>query len=137
MRKIPGFQLEHSKTVLIGVILLFSFLAACTPDQNEAFIQGSWYYNDQHIEDQVGESYEETFWTFDRGTYETHTCCFIKFQQYGRYDIVQSDGDKLVLELFNINGKLNTERVQVAITIDRQADTIRLLRAGPFTRLAP
>jgi hypothetical protein len=27
--------------------------------------------------------------------------------------------------------------VQIAITIHREADTIRLLRAGPFTRLAP
>ena len=61
----------------------------------------------------------------------------MKFQKYGRYDIIESEGDKLTLELFNIDGKFNSERVQIVITIDREADTIRLLRAGPFTRMAP
>jgi hypothetical protein len=125
------------RSLLLGIILLASFLGACTPDQNEAFIQGSWFYNDQHIQEQIGESFEETIWSFDRGTYETYSCCFVKFQQYGRYDIIESDGDKLTLELFNIDGKFNSERVQIAIRIDREADTIRLLRAGPFTRMAP
>lgn len=123
--------------VLLGVPILIVLLAACSPDQNDTFIQGSWYFNDPHIREQVGESYEETIWTFDRGAYETYSCCFLKFQQYGRYDIVESEGDRIVLELFNIDGKLNSERVQILITIDRQADTIHLLRAGPFTRMDP
>jgi hypothetical protein len=42
-----------------------------------------------------------------------------------------------MLELFNIDGKFNAERVQIMVTIDRQADTISLLRAGPFTRISP
>ena len=112
-------------------------LSACTPDENEAFIQGSWFYNDQHIQEQIGESFEQTIWVFDRGTYETYSCCFVKFQGYGRCDILESEVDKLVLDLFNIDGKFNSERVQILITIDRQADTIRLLRAGPFTRMSP
>jgi hypothetical protein len=112
-------------------------VGACTPDQNETFIQGSWFYNDQHIQEQIGETFEETIWVFDRGTYETYSCCFVKFQMYGRYDILESESDKLILELFNINGKFNSERVQIAISIDREADTIRLLRAGPFTRMVP
>ncbi|MCJ7659108.1 MAG: hypothetical protein MUO67_08160 [Anaerolineales bacterium] len=114
-----------------------AFLSACTPDENDTFIQGSWFYNSQHIQEQISESFQETIWAFDRGTYETDSCCFVKFQQYGRYDILESEGDKLILELFNIDGKFNSERVSIAITIDRQADTISLLRAGPFTRMAP
>ena len=113
------------------------FLAACTPDQNEAFIQGSWYYNDPHIQEVVGESFEETYWTFDSGTYETHSCCFMDYHQYGRYDILESEGDTIILELFHINGKLNSERVQIRVKIDREADTIKLLRAGPFERMSP
>lgn len=119
------------------MIVLASFLGACTPNQNESFIQGSWYFNDPHLLQVVGESYLETFWTFDRGTYETYSCCFVKFQQYGRYDITESEGDTITLELFNINGKFNSERVTIGIRIDREADTIRLVRAGPFTRMAP
>ena len=124
-------------SLLLGLIVLAVFLGACTPDQNEAFIQGSWFYNDQHIQEQIGESFEETIWTFDRGTYETYSCCFVKFQQYWRYDITKSEGDKLTLHLFNIDGKFNSERVTIAIRIEREADTIRPLRAGPFTRMAP
>jgi hypothetical protein len=41
------------------------------------------------------------------------------------------------LELFNINGKFNSERVQIAIRIDREADTLKIVRGGPFTRMAP
>ena len=124
-------------TLILGFVFLLIFLTACTRDENEAFIQGTWFYNDLHIQEQVGESFSETYWTFDRGTYETYTCCFVKFQQYGRYDILESEGDKIVLEMFNIDGKLNSERYPVAITIDRATGTIRLVRAGPFSRISP
>lgn len=126
-----------SKILPIGLIALVFLLSACTPDENEVFIQGTWFYNSQHIQEQIGESFEETIWVFDRGTYETDSCCFMKFQQYGRYDILESEGDKLVLELFNIDGKYNSERGSIGITIDRQTDTIRLPGAGPFTRISP
>ncbi len=137
MRILPTPADMKRRSLLLGLIVLASFLGACTPDQNEAFIQGSWFYNDPHIQKQIGETFEETIWSFDRGTYETYSCCFVKFQQYGRYDIADSEEDKIVLELFNINGKFNSERVTISISIDREADTIRLLRAGPYTRMAP
>jgi len=137
MRILPTLANMKRKYLLLGMIVLASFLGACTPNQNESFIQGSWYFNDPHLLQVVGESYLETFWTFDRGTYETYSCCFVKFQQYGRYDITESEGDTITLELFNINGKFNSERVTIGIRIDREADTIRLVRAGPFTRMAP
>lgn len=127
----------HHIPIYLSVIVLALLLVACTPDRNDTFIQGSWYFNDPHIKEQVGESYEETIWTFDRGAYENHSCCFIKFQQFGRYDVIESEGDRIVLELFNINGKLNSERVQILITIDREAGTIRVLRGGPYTRMDP
>lgn len=119
----------------IGMLLLL--MAACTPDPNETFIQGSWYYNDQHIQEVVGESYAETIWNFERGRYETKTCCFVKFQQFGRYDIHESEGDKIILEMFNINGKFNSERFQLGILIDRDKGTINIGSTGPFTRTLP
>ena len=133
----PNQAITRQILILLCVIVLTTLLAACSPDQNDIFIQGSWYFNDPHIREQIGESYEETIWTFDRGAYETYSCCFLKFQQYGRYDVLESEEDRIVLELFNIDGKFNSERVQIAITIDRGNDTIRLLRAGPFTRMGP
>jgi hypothetical protein len=126
-----------SKTLFIWLVLLCAFMTACTPDENEAFIQGRWFYNDLHIQQQVGESFSETYWTFDGGNYETYTCCFVEFQQYGRYTVLESEEDRLTLEFFNIDGKFNSERFQAIVKIDRQADTISLLRGGPFTRISP
>jgi hypothetical protein len=124
-------------SVLLGILLLVSFMVACTPDPNEAFIQGNWYYNDLHIQEVPGESYSESFWNFSRGTFDAYTCCFVKYHQYGRYDIVESEGDTLTLVLFNIDGNLNSERVQIGIRIDRETDTIRIQGGGPFTRTLP
>jgi hypothetical protein len=123
--------------LLMGVLALVAFLVACASDENEAFIQGSWFYNSQHIQEQVGESFLEVYWTFDGGNYETYSCCFTEFHQYGRYAIVESEGDRLMLELFNIDGKFNSERVQILVKIDRQADMISLTGGGPFTRISP
>lgn len=122
---------------LLWTLILVSFLAACVSDENEAFIQGSWFYNDLHIQQQIGESFSETYWTFDGGNYEVYTCCFVESHQYGRYAILESDEDSLVLELFNIDGKFNSDRFQVNVKIDRQSDTIQVLRQGPFTRISP
>jgi len=127
----------NSITLLIGLALLVATLTACAPGENEAFIQGSWFYNDLHIQQQVGESFSETYWTFEGGNYETYTCCFVEYQQYGRYTILESEEDRLLLELFNIDDKFNSERFQVMVKIDREADTISLMRAGPFTRITP
>jgi hypothetical protein len=123
--------------LIFGFILLVAILSACTSDENEAFIQGSWFYNDLHIQQQIGESFSETYWTFDGGNYEVYTCCFVESHQYGRYAILESDEDSLLLELFNIDGKFNSDRLQVLVKIDREADTISLLRQGPFTRISP
>jgi hypothetical protein len=128
---------EKSRLIyLLATLILVSFLAGCISDENEAFIQGTWFYNDPHIQEQVGESFSETTWIFDGGNYEVYTCCFVESHQYGRYTILESDEDSLLLELFNTNGKFNSERFQVNVLIDRESDTIRVLRAGPFTRIS-
>ena len=137
MQSLVKRKVNFSLVLLLGIIVLVSFLTACQSDENEAFIQGRWFYNDLHIQQQVGESFSETYWTFDGGNYETYTCCFVEFQQYGRYTILESEGDRLTLEFFNIDGKFNTERFQAIVKIDRQANTISLLRGGPFTRISP
>jgi len=137
MRFHPWIKVAISRPWLCVLLLLGISLTACTPDENESFIQGTWFYNDLHIQQQVSESFSQTYWYFDRGTYETSTCCFVEFQQYGRYDILESEGDRLLLDLFNIDGKFNSEHVQIVITIDRQADTLSMARAGPFTRVVP
>jgi major membrane immunogen (membrane-anchored lipoprotein) len=134
----PFTQLKTGKfPILLGMITLAAVLVACTPDQNDLFIQGRWYHNSPHLLSVVGESYLETYWTFDRGTYQTHSCCFARHEQSGRYTILNSEGNTLTLEFFNINGKLNSERFQVGVKIDPETGTIRIQGSGPFERIYP
>lgn len=119
------------------LLLLTICLAGCRPDPNVQFIQGSWYFNDPHLNSVAGESQLETVWTFDRGTYSVYSCCFARSQESGWYEVIESEGDKLVIELSNRNGDTNAERFSVAIEIDHAADTIEIQGNGPFTRTGP
>lgn len=100
-----------------------------------AFIQGTWYYNDPHIESMIGESFEEITWNFSQGTYEVYARCFVQ-QKHGGYQVIESQGDTLVLELFN-PGTYTAERNSIRIPIDRANDTLSIQGAGPFSRLRP
>jgi hypothetical protein len=112
-------------------------LAGCRGDPNDQFIQGTWYFRDPHFNDKPGESQQETWWAFDRGTYEFSSCCFVESEEYGRYEIIQSEGDELVLELFHRDGRFNSERTQISITIDREEDGLKIQRGGLFERVRP
>lgn len=123
----------------VWVLLLFiaTGLTGCRPDPNVQFIQGSWYYLDPHLQSVAGESQLETVWAFDRGTYTTYSCCFVKSQANGWYQLIESEADALVIELSNRDGDPNTERYLVRIEIDREADTIEIQGTGPFERTGP
>lgn len=123
--------------ILILVVLAGIFLGGCEMDPNEEFIQGSWYYLDPHLQEIVGESQLEVYWTFDRGTYEYYACCFVKAQQTGRYAVIKSEGDSLYLELFNPDGNTRAEPVEIKIIINQQAGTIKVSGGGEFTRTLP
>ena len=123
--------------VCISIVWVMALAAGCAGDPNDLFIQGSWYFNDPHLKQVVGESALEEYWSFDRGTYHVYTCCFIRSNQSGRYDIVESQGDTLVLELFDRDGDITFERTSLKLVIDRENDTLTIQRGGPFTRSGP
>jgi hypothetical protein len=106
-------------------------------DSNDKFIQGNWYFSDPHLQQVVAEPAQESFWTFDNGTYSMYACCFAEQSETGRYEILESEGDRLVLELYNRNGSVKADRAQIAITIDQDAGTIKIGRAGPYVRDVP
>ena len=126
MRFQPWIKVVNSKPLLFVLLLLGIFLAACTPDENESFIQGTWFYNDLHIQQQVSESFSQTYWYFDRGTYETSTCCFVEFQQYGRYDIMESEGDKLLRHRREVGAGPCTGQVEMLpLLLHRRLDFLK------------
>ena len=123
--------------ILILLILAGIFLSGCAMDPNEEFIQGSWYYLDPHLQDIVGESQLEVYWTFDRGRYEYYACCFVKMQQTGRYAVIKSEGDSLYLEFFNPDGDTRAEPVEIKIVINREEGTLNIPGSGELTRTLP
>ena len=130
----------NKRTSLIVLLILISaglLLSGCAMDPNEEFIQGSWYYLDEHLKPIVGESDLEVFWTFDRGAYEYYACCFVKAQQTGRYAVIKSEGDDLYIELFNRDGDTRSEPFGMKIVVNREAGTIKIPGSGEFTRVMP
>ena len=120
----------------IGLAALIA-LAGCRSDPNEPFIQGYWRYSDPHLGAQVSEKGQVTTWIFDEGGFRTDACCFFEQHLSGRYRIVKSEGDALILELYALDGNLKSDRLQIQVIIDREADTLKIQRAGPYQRLTP
>lgn len=129
---------------LLAILLLVALsLAGCKMDPNEEFIQGQWYDNNDHLANIPGESAQETYWYFDDKTFESYGCCFATQNFSGYYRIMKSDGDTLLLELYQLKGQnsdivFNTDdKLTIEIKIDRQADTIQFGRGDSFSRVFP
>lgn len=125
---------------LIAFIILFT---GCKSDPNETFIQGIWYYNDEHLRGIVGESQQEDRWLFDNRTFQNTSCCFVKTNFRGSYSILKSEENTLELELFDIVGDQGgmaiskQARMPLIIKINLENDTIEINRSGPYTRMTP
>jgi len=129
--------MKEKLAVLLVLVSIASLVLGCS-DANDQFIQGTWFYRDPHLESVSGETYLETVWTFDRGSFEFYTCCFAgEMHQTGRYRILDSKENILTIELFNIKGSGTGGRGKMRLVIDREADTLVIQRGGPHTRVVP
>ncbi len=132
------FPSRRTSAAVAPALLALLLLAACAGDPNEAFIQGTWSYRNEHLAPIVGESDLVTTWAFDRGAYAFSACCMnINTQETGHYRIIKSEGDVLILELFQLRiGASDDDRRQVRVTVEHETDSVRIAGAGPFTRLS-
>jgi hypothetical protein len=113
------------KTLLAFVLLLL--LSACSMDPNLAFIQGTWI----SVEAEDGAGPLEAEWQFSRGVfiYEQEIDTDTWLYSQGSYRLVESEGDVLMVELYDISGDRFTYENGPAtfkIEIDREAGTIRI-----------
>jgi hypothetical protein len=108
---------------LFLLLLAISVLTGCSNEQDQ-FIQGRWARGDVH-------TWAE--WTFDRGTY-TYYFDFdnnrTNTYETGRYSIIESGEDYLLLELYDQRGGIPSieDRVELRIDIDREEDTLKIQR---------
>ncbi len=117
------------KSISLFLVLLASLLTGCTQSVAEQFIQGKWAQGNVHY-------WAE--WNFDNGTYwyeydDTHQNIF----QTGRYVVIESGEDYILLELVEQQGGVPTieDKVELRITFDREANTVHIRRSD-FTRVS-
>jgi hypothetical protein len=134
------------KTLLLlwGLIFLLSIaLVGCKKDPKAAFIQGTWYYKNAHLANLPGESAQTTTWEFDNGYFSVASCCFTKAYFSGYYSITDRKEDKLFLELYQLKGQNGEivlhkdDTLDLEISVDIDADSLKINSSGPFTRLSP
>jgi hypothetical protein len=120
--------------------LLFTFsllltLAACTPDPNVQFIQGTWQLAETNADNRFFE------WHFENGTFTRQQEIDSTTTLYttGQYQIIESEGASLTLELFDYTGDriaYENNPITLPIEIDRENDTARIQNTV-FVRVLP
>ena len=126
---------RHLLRITLLILVVATLLSGCM-DANEEFIQGIWRYQSAHLDEMTSESALIIIWGFSGGTFSYDACCFnIDEHTTGRYQIVESSEDKIVLQLMNVRGSgANYEGAQVVIFLDRENDTLKINRGDPFIR---
>jgi hypothetical protein len=114
----------HKRLIFLSIIFIFlsGLLVGCS-DPNDEYIQGIWAAGDVHY-------WAE--WVFENGYYAYTSMISIHGttqQRYGYYRIIKSEGDQLILELTNDSSSDPfDETAEIAITIDREADKLKIGR---------
>jgi hypothetical protein len=122
------------KRKLALLLLLILFIAGCS--KNEKLIQGMWYTRSQHLNEVSGETYLEVRWIFNNGFFEYHSCCFSgKLHATGRYRILKNEGNKITLELFNVQGDGTIRGGEILITVNEEKGTIKIGGGEDYVRL--
>lgn len=122
------------KRIFIFILLIFT-LVACTRDPNVQFIQGTWENAQSDADNRFFQ------WVFSNGTFtrqqEIDSGRFL--YTTGQYQLVESDGDVLTLELFDFSGdriSYEDSPMTIRIEIDRLNDTARIASTA-FIRVSP
>lgn len=107
------------KLVVLGLLLL----SACRADGNRTFIQGSWQPADAGS---AASSQPFVLWQFSRGGFilqqEIRTGELMISQ--GSYSVLENEGNRLKVELYNISGDLFTyNNLPVVYVIDLDLDS--------------
>ena len=132
------------RALLLSVVVILALLTSgCKKDSRVEFIQGEWYYKDTHLANIPAESAQETNWVFDHGYFSMDSCHFVESYFFGNYYLSARQENKLTLELINLKGQnggmvlFNDDAMTIIITIDPEADTIKVSNDGPYARVSP
>ena len=115
---------RFSILAVIGITLL---LVSCAQDPNLEFIQGTWHFNHQDTRLAIDHlpANDVEYWHFENYTFRKWNCCIHFDQENGDFRVISSEGDVLIIELYNCVGSaFGSDDRQYEIKIDRENDTI-------------
>jgi len=119
----------------MALLLLLTAGVVGRTEESAAFIKGEWFFSAPGVGGITRQTSVHTYWNFDDGVLVAHSCCEDRPGRSGQYRIVGSEGNSLVLELFNAEGDGVEDRYQVQIVIDRAAEALSIQGVGPFSRM--
>ena len=127
------------KKLLLLTLLALS-LAACTPDANEQFIQGTWRLAAPE-QQSAGRLPADMEWQFNNGAFTRQIELDAQTinLSHGGYRIASSPDDQIILILFNIRGERFTYEnndAEITIQIDQAQGDI-LVDDWRFERINP
>ncbi len=133
-RRRLGRSMRLRWVVPASVLLIVVVCLSGCRDSRERFIQGDWTYSVPSVGGVTSQTVVHTFWRFDDGTFQAHSCCDNRPGMEGQYRVVDSDEDTLVLELFDIEGAGPDDGYELTVVINRDGDSMKLQGEGPFLR---
>lgn len=128
-----------SPLLLLTLAILPFLLTACTPDPNEEYLQGIWEFANEAGEERSGKAHLFYRWQFSDGTFyvEQEIAMGKPLVSEGRYRILESDAENIVLELFAVQGNfILSDPYELRVEIDRENLTARFQKVL-FNRIWP
>ena len=130
-------KLGLRRVVLVLCLLVAAVSLSGCRDRNESFIQDSWFYSAPSVGGVTTESSVHTFWHFEDGSVDANSCCESRPGMNGSYRIIKSEGNLLILEIYDIEDETGLQSYELQIEIDRERETLLLQGTGPFVRVTP
>lgn len=120
--------------LLLLISLAASFpVASQTETSGESAIQGTWYLSGQ-VRDRNGQPGLSWFleWRFDQGKF--NLAGYPPLHQEDSYRIIEQEGDRLTLELYDQQGNFGTDTSRIEIILQKTRDRLMIKGQGPFKR---
>jgi hypothetical protein len=121
--------MKNKRLFIPFILVTLLFLTACTLDPNDKFIQGGWSFVNESGDYRSGSTHVYFVWQFSNGTFFVQQEVILgkPLVSEGRYRILESEENKIILELFNVQGNyIPEEPYELRIEIDRENDTARI-----------
>ncbi len=116
-----------------SVLLVFAgcMVAGCGPSESERFIQGTWAFANEQGDPRATELHVLQEWWFGGGRFFFQQEIAFGFPMVaeGRYRIVERSENRLILELYFVEGNAPVyENQQIIIVLAHDIDSIRINR---------